>query len=305
MCLDDCDGRHLTRRQMIVGSTAALVAACADRAAGPSPATQAPESTAASRAEASVVGSEVSFENGPTKVAALLFRPEAAPASPAVLVGDGNPGFAPWLRDLCERIAGQGLSVLYIDWMSRMPPFPSEAADQGAWRRQAGSAALWRAGASDFTAGLRWMRDGGVAHPKMAAAVGFCGGGVVLAHHAAQGAALRALVLFYANARISNSFQNPEDPLPDLVDIAGLIKVPVQAHYGAHDKTAKLDDARELEQRMVAAGRRPAFHYYADAGHGFMTAGEPLEADLTWGYVPAAAAAAEERMLGTLRASLR
>ena len=75
------------------------------------------------------------IDEGTTSTRAMLFRPEVASAPP-VLVADGNPGFADWLKDLCTRIAGRGYAVLYVDWMTpRFPPYPVVEAEREAWKR--------------------------------------------------------------------------------------------------------------------------------------------------------------------------
>jgi dienelactone hydrolase len=295
MCLDDCDGR-LSRREILVGGAAAMATAACGRSETTPPTTP----PAPAKPPTPVAAEEVTFASAGVSVPALLFRPASVPAR-AVLVADGNPGFATWLRDLCTRIADRGFAVLYVDWMSpNFPPFPEAKVEQEAWKKQLGTATRWRTAASDFGAGMRWMRDQRIGTPDPPTAIGFCGGGVVLSHHAASAAPLRTLILFYANARISTSFANPDDPLPDLLDLVPRLNVPIQAHYGLHDPTAKPDESRELERRLVAAGRKVEFHYYADAGHGFMKAGEPLTDDRTWGYVETAAIAAEKRVFERL-----
>lgn len=280
MCIDDCDG-GLSRRETLIGAMALAAAGSA-----PAPA-----------------GTDVSFARGSEVVKGRLFRPPQSPA-PALLVAQGNPGFIAYLEPFCARLAAMGFAVLFVDVFGRFPTFPAGEEERARWRELAGRASRWRDGGRDFEAGLQWLRDQGIANKTTAGGIGFCGGATMLAHYAAAGAPLQSLILFYANARLSSSFKSASDPLPDLIDIAEKIKVPTQAHYGELDPTAKAADGRVLEQRMIAAGLHPSFYYYEGAGHGFMKSDEPLEADRTWGHVPEAARAAEDRMTKELRLRL-
>jgi dienelactone hydrolase len=280
MCIDDCDG-GLSRRETLMGAMALATAGAASASSG----------------------ADVSFRRGAETVQGRLFRP-AKSSAPALLVAQGNPGFIAYLEPFCARLAGMGFAVLFVDVFGHFPPFPAGDEERARWREAAGRATRWRNGGKDFEAGLRWMRDQGIANKTLAGGIGFCGGATMLAHYAAAGAQLQSLILFYANARLSNSFKSASDPLPDLVDIAYKINAPTQAHYGELDPTAKAEDGRVFEQRMIAAGLRPSFFYYEGAGHGFMKSDEPLEQDRTWGHVPEAARAAEDRMTKELRARL-
>lgn len=290
MCLDDCSGgRPPTRRDVMVWGSAAVLAACHG---GRTATTPAPPASGIGE----IAVDAVTFRNGSFDVSGMVFRSAGDVRRPVVLVGHGDPGIPPYLQELCKRIAALDLAVLAVEWTKRFPPFPSAEAEIPRWRRDVGASRIWYGAADDFGAGRRWMVDQKLGHPDLAAAVGVCGSGVVLAHHAARGGALAGLVLFYANPRLQRDFHNPDDPLPDLLDIADRIKVPVQAHCGVHDQTARLDDARELERRLAAAGAAPEFHYYDDAGHGFLGADAPLNAEGTFGYVESAARTAEDRM---------
>lgn len=285
MCLDDCDGK-INRRQAIIGAAAF---AGATQIAG----------------AAVVPPQDVSYASGAQKVSARLYRPAGTGALPAVLVAQGNPGFLDYLDAFCGRIASSGYAVLLVDVFGLFPPMPKDEAERPAWRTKTAAASAWYEAGMGAEAGLQWMRANNIANKNKVAALGFCGGGILFAHHAARGAKLDSLILFYANAKLSNSFVSKTDPLPDLMDIADRFKMPIQGHNGEEDPTAKAGDTRMFEQRLKAAGTTTEFHYYANAGHGFMKAGEPLEADHSWGFVPAAAAQAEARVMRELEMRLR
>src|SRR5262245_58950243 len=172
------------------------------------------------RAPAVIKSAEVSFPNESFTASAMLFKSDAREPLPGVIVGHGNPGFPQYLSDFCGALASHGLAVLLVDWTKRFPPYPTVESEVPAWRKQVGGATLWRAAASDLGAGVAWMKKEGHAKDAGAAAIGFCGGGDVLAQYAAERPPLSTLILLYANARISRDFNNPDDPLPDLIELA-------------------------------------------------------------------------------------
>jgi dienelactone hydrolase len=293
MCVDDC-GRP-SRRQVLVGGAAAVtVAACgASSAPPPAPAAPAPLGPVTAR--------KVTYPNGSGERTGWVFRPETPARLPIVLVAQGNPGFLDYLDAFCRRIAGHGYTVMFVDFFGTMPPMPKDPVAQAEWRKHLGRATAWYAAATDFDAAVQWLDARGLGDAGAVAGIGFCGGATALAHHVARGAKLRGLILFYVNARLTRSFRDADDPLPDLLELTDRFgAVPIQAHYGDRDPTARSEDGHELERRLAAAGAHATFYYYPDAGHGFMKADEPLEADRTWGYVPEAAVPAEARAVEEL-----
>jgi dienelactone hydrolase len=254
------------------------------------------------QAEIPFAGGAFTIPNGNAEVPAMLFRPPGSRILPLLLVAHGDPGFPSYLQSFCSRLAQHDHVVLAVDWTYRMPPPPREGEDREAWGRRVGSYRNWRG--DDLAAGRRWIADMGMADTRRTAAIGFCGGGVIASHFAAGERDVVALVLFHTPVRHHGRFHDPDDPRPDVTDISERIDAPVQAHFGLNDRVALAEDGRELEQRLRRRGRRPAFHYYERAGHGFLQSDVPMNSEGTFGYAPEAAALASSRAIAFLNMHL-
>ncbi|KAG2443094.1 hypothetical protein HYH02_009508 [Chlamydomonas schloesseri] len=95
-------------------------------------------------------------------------------------------------------------------------------------------------------------------------ATGFCMGGA-LTFCAAQHTGVAAAAPFYGT------------PNPAICQVEK-ITVPLEAHFGALDKTQGFSDpdtAKAHEEKMKAAGAPATFFYYESAGHSFMNALAP------------------------------
>lgn len=275
------------RREVVIGAAATLLA-------GPAAAQAPADDPAAER---------LTFPNGAHQVRAMLYRPSGEMRRPLVLVAHGDPGFPAYLRSFCGALSHHGWAVMIVDWTYRMPPPPGPDTDRDAWQRSVGSYRNWRG--DDLSAARDWAISAGVAAPGRAAAIGFCGGGVIAAHFAAGGAPLAALVLFHTPVRHHGRLHDPADPRPDVTDIAARIRAPVQAHFGEDDPTALPADGRELDRTLRQLGRYPEFYYYRGAGHGFLQSGTPMNAEGTFGYAPEAARSATARAKAFLERHLR
>jgi len=128
--------------------------------------------------------------------------------------------------------------------------------------------------------------------------IGFCGGGYQALLLATRSKDVRAVVAFYAPPEMSQQFQIPRDPRPNLLNKVKEIRVPVQGHYGVADPIASLEVVRKFEQALKDQGTPTTIYTYEGAIHAFY--------DFTRRYYPAEAAArAKERMLVFLKAQIK
>jgi carboxymethylenebutenolidase len=237
---------------------------------------------------------EIVLRDGDVDVSGLVFRAQRR-HRPIILAAHGNPGFDPDYAAFCRRIAGGGFNVVALDWPAGGPPFPQDQAARAEWvRNTVGSSAFWERGAARYSLALEWCRRQRVGDDRRVFGFGICGGGVVLANCLLMAPAMSGLVLFHAAARMHVD-KNAATPMRDIIDLAAAVNCPVQGHYGVLDPVARIDDAREYESALLAAGKTADFHYYPGAGHGFVLDGAPFDASSNFGYVPLASEQAISR----------
>jgi carboxymethylenebutenolidase len=118
--------------------------------------------------------------------------------------------------------------------------------------------------------------------PKKVAALGFCMGGALALYAATEYPGQFAGAVDYYGAH------------PAVHVDPSKLRVPLLAHFGAHDKSIKEADARELMDRLKSTGQSLEAYFY-DAGHAFFNDARPQV------YNEAAATQSWDRTLTFLR----
>src|SRR4030095_6494510 len=98
--------------------------------------------------------------------------------------------------------------------------------------------------------------------------VGFCGGGRLALLFSTQSADVKAGISLYGSV-VYHMNNQKADPVPNVLEIADRIKVPVQGHYGSLDKVALAEDAKQFEKKLRAQKTPVEMYYYEGAGHSF------------------------------------
>lgn len=257
---------------------------------------------AARGADAKTYGESVEIAYAGDVTSGRLFRAQSR-GRPAIVVAHGNPGFDADYSEFCEALSANDFNVLALDWTTGSPPYPADASARGEWiKNTVGSATFWERGARRYSSAIEWLERERINIHGKSFALGICGGGIVLGNLAALGAPLEGLVLYHAAARLKSE-RNASTPALDLIDLAPQIKCEVQGHYGMLDQVALVSDANEFEGKLNASGRRARFHYYADAGHGFVLSGSPYDKTNHFGYVASASRKAVKRSIRFFEAS--
>jgi dienelactone hydrolase len=242
------------------------------------------------------------FRSGDQEIKGYLARPKRSGRLPAIIVLHGNPGATDDVRMATAQLAQAGFVGLLVDWGSR-DPLPEGQEEQRRWRERITGYACWKLVLDDVQAAIEHLKGqtfvrlrGGIG------LVGFCGGGKQALLFATRSRDVRAVVAFYASARY-RQFRNNNDPVPELVEVAGEIRGPVQGHYGMLDQVALPQDAKEFEVLLRARRERApvAMHYYEKAGHSFYNFTRPPGSDPGFDFCPAEAELARRRMVDFLR----
>lgn len=275
MCLE-CD--KIDRRRVLTAAAAVALIGVGTAAAKP------PDAEA------------VQLTDAGSPVPGILFRASGR-GRPVVLVAHGNPGFDSDYVEFCARVAAQDVNVLALDWAAGGPSFPAEEAARADWRRNTiGSSEFWGRGGRRYSMALQWLDREGIGCAGRLFAFGICGGGVVFGNWMVASPPLDGLVLFHAAARMQTE-RSASTPSRDLIDLSNHVGCPVQAHYGVLDQVARVSDARAYEAALLKAGKSAEFHYYPDAGHGFVLSGATFDASNGFGYVRLASERAIQRAL--------
>lgn len=297
MCIE-CERSRIDRRAFLVGAAAVTATLAADAVYGQVPAKADPNPLD----NPGIVHQPVTFKSGDASIRGYTARPKPAGKYPAVVLLEGNAGVTDQLRSTAAQVAQAGLFGLAVDWSSR-EPMPPRKEDQAKWLARVTSHTYWKLVLKDIGAAVGQLKGEASADATKLGLVGFCGGGKMALLFAAGSKDVKAVVAFYAAARY-RSHAHKTDPVPDLIDVAKEIKIPVQGHYAGRDTVAPVADAREFEQALRAAKTVTDFHYYETAGHSFYDHTRPAGSDPGFDYCPAEAASARERMLSFLKKQL-
>lgn len=254
---------------------------------------------------------ELSIPHGDRTIPARFISVAHEHNAPLILVAHGNPGFDQNLLDWCTNLSSGRYNVLIVDWTTHGPPPPAHSEGFPDWRRKTlGNETFWRQGADDLAVALDSMTKDHFIGAGPVIGLGICGGGVVMSHLAAVSSKLSALILLHTPPRLETEHESTL-PVVDVLELASKIHVPVQAHSGELDHTAKPEDVRALEKALEQQGTPHQFYYYANAGHGFVLPGDPFTAETHFGYVKTASEEATSRIreflshFSTVQGSLR
>jgi carboxymethylenebutenolidase len=117
---------------------------------------------------------------------------------------------------------------------------------------------------ADLDATVAWAKSQGGDTNRLGI-MGFCRGGRTVWIYSAHNANLKAGVAFYGSLADPENAAWPKNSL----DLASEVKAPVLGLYGAEDTGIKVDQVKDMEARLKAAGKTAEFHIYDGAPHGF------------------------------------
>jgi carboxymethylenebutenolidase len=186
----------------------------------------------------------------------------------AVPAGGGGPGLVliqewwglvPHIQDLAERFAAAGFVTLAPDlFHGDKTTEPDEAG------KLMMALNLDRAG-RDLAGAVTYLRGHDAVRGEKVGVTGFCmGGGLALVLACQQGDAIGACVPWYGLI-----------PWPDAQPDWDALTAPVLMHVAGKDEYFSPEKARELEDDLVARGKRVEVHVYDGADHAFFNDDRP------------------------------
>src|SRR4030095_16195813 len=254
MCLtDDCNNEGnqsngIERRTFLTGATAAVVGVTlASERFAQEP--QQPPTNALN--DTNVIQGMVSFKSGADTIQGYLARPRKAGRFRAVVVLHGNLHLPEDHRYTAAQLAQGGFVSLAVRRFSRTPELTvaelnrSDREDRRYLSNTFNQLELQDAqDAINYLKSLAYVKRNGVGM------VGFCGGGCQSVLLSTQSKDIDVVVAFYAPPVLLKQYQAPNDRRPDLMDIVGQLRVPIQGHYGTADPAVPVAHVRKFEQAL-------------------------------------------------------
>jgi carboxymethylenebutenolidase len=208
-------------------------------------------------------------------------KPANAANPPVILVCMEIFGLHEYIRDVTRRLAHLGALAIAPDYYFRAGTdltkiddlqklFPIVNAKPDAELN------------ADLDATVEWAKSQGGDTNRLGI-MGFCRGGRTVWIYSAHNANLKAGVAFYGSLADPENAAWPKNSL----DLASEVKAPVLGLYGAEDTGIKVDQVKDMEARLKAAGKTAEFHIYDGAPHGFHADYRPsyreTQAKQAWG----------------------
>jgi carboxymethylenebutenolidase len=235
--------------------------------------------TMGSTAEHALHGSMIAFDANGERASGYLSLPPAG-HGPGLLVLQEWWGLVGHIKTVADRFAAAGFVALAPDL------YRGEAATSPDDAQRLMMALDMPRTADALRGAAEFLLTHDAVRPKHVGVIGFClGGQLALFAATAHPDVIHAVVDFYG-------VFNPRVP----VDISAL-RAPVQAHFGAHDRSVPREKADALLADIAATGVRCESYVY-DAGHAFFNDARPVV------YNAAAASLAWERTLAFLGETL-
>jgi carboxymethylenebutenolidase len=211
-------------------------------------------------------------------------KPANATNPPVILVAMEIFGLHEYIRDVTRRLAKLGAFAVAPDYYFRkgdltkitnqpdLMPLVNSKADTEQF--------------SDLDATLAWAKSQG-GNVANAGIMGFCRGGRTVWEYACQNGSLKAGVAFYGSLADPETPAMPKNALSRVAEV----KIPVLGLYGEADAGIKVEQVKDMEAKLKAAGKVAEFKIYPGAPHGF-------HADYRPSYRKEAAEAAWGEMVG-------
>jgi len=217
---------------------------------------------------------------------------------PSVVMIHDVFGVTDHTRDLAQRLAESGFSVLAVDLYRRKGDWKIE--NPGSWMRSLSDPEA----IADVQAAVKFLAAHDASKGRPVGVAGFCMGGMVALLAACADSGLSAAVPFYGLLSHEHGILHAEEGLdPSLkprqpLDAVADLRCPMLCFYGDQDEFVPLADIESLRDRLDRNDVSGEVVVYPEAGHAFMN--EPrVEA-----YRPEAARDAWARMTAFLREHL-
>jgi carboxymethylenebutenolidase len=179
---------------------------------------------------------------------------------PAVVVSQHGGGVDQFIRDIADRLAGEGYAAAAPNLFHR---FTEEMLANRTGRIQHMSDADIVA---DINATVDYLRGHPSVEGDSIGITGFCMGGRVTWLGAATNPHIRAAVPYYGGNLMVIWGQASKTPF----ELADGINCPILFHFGEVDENPSQADMRKFDEELTRLGKAHQFYTYPGADHAFM-----------------------------------
>lgn len=215
-----------------------------------------------------LIARDIQLQAGGTAIPGYDARPEAAGRYPIVLVICGFTGNNDQNKDVVRRFAQAGYYAIAPELYSR------EGGMQGKNFQEMGqiSSKVTRAQyLGDIGAAADYAKQQSWARADRLGVTGFCGGGALALHTAAEYPGVTAAVPWYGHVKRTY----PDAPGVDAFSLVSRIKAPVLGLYGGADTGIAPEDVRRFEAELRKTNPSVEFILYPGAPHAFFSDDRP------------------------------
>lgn len=215
-----------------------------------------------------LIARDIQLQAGGTAIPGYDARPEAAGRYPIVLVICGFTGNNDQNKDVVRRFAQAGYYAIAPELFSR------EGGMQGKNFQEMGqiSSKVTRAQyLGDIGAAADYAKQQSWARADRLGVTGFCGGGALTLHTAAEYPGVTAAVPWYGHVKRTY----PDAPGVDAFSLVSRIKAPVLGLYGGADTGIAPEDVRRFEAELRKTNPSVEFILYPGAPHAFFSDDRP------------------------------
>lgn len=202
-----------------------------------------------------MAGEMVKFPSNGQEAEGYLAKP-ASGSGPGVVVIQEWWGLVPHIKDICDRLAGEGFVALAPDLYHGESTAEPDEAGKLMMALKMDQAAKDMSGSVDYLAGLD------AAAGDKVGCVGYCMGGGLSLYLSSLKSQIGACVVYYG-------------VLPGAQPDLSKVQAPVLGHYAEKDQFASPASARELENKLKSLGKQVEFHIYPDTDHAFFNDTRP------------------------------
>ena len=207
---------------------------------------------------------DVAIDLDDGRLPGILALPALTPA-PGVLVVNDVFGRSAFYDHLTQRIAQAGFVALDVEYFFRQAPVAADDREGATKRAQQ----LDQMGTlDDLDQAVEWLRARPEVRGERVGTIGFCMGGTLVLDLAASRTDLATVCYYGFPARRGDSPLSPPAPLEVAEEMSG----PILGHWGDQDAGVGMENVRELDAKLTAAGVEHAFHISQGLGHGFLKA---------------------------------
>lgn len=215
-----------------------------------------------------LIARDIQLQAGGTAIPGYDARPEAAGRYPIVLVICGFTGNNDQNKDVVRRFAQAGYYAIAPELYSR------EGGMQGKNFEEMGqiSSKVTRAQyLGDIGAAADYAKQQSWARADRLGVTGFCGGGALTLHTAAEYPGVTAAVPWYGHVKRTY----PDAPGVDAFSLVSRIKAPVLGLYGGADTGIAPEDVKRFEAELRKTNPSVEFILYPGAPHAFFSDDRP------------------------------